>query len=125
MKISLTMRADIKYLGLGLFIGLSATSVLLVGMLVPPTLAASLPTDTLTSTLIASTPSPQLPPTIHPPTNTYTPTPTLIQPTGTATITSTPTLTPTVPSATSTLSHTLMDLVQNGYLAQAGPLNVK
>jgi hypothetical protein len=119
------MRADIKYLGLGLFIGLSGTSMLLAGMLVPPTLAASLPTDTSTSTLIASTPSPKPTPTIPQPTNTYTLTPTLIQPTGTATITSTPTLTPTVPSPTPTLSHTLMDLLQVGYLSQAGPLNVK
>ena len=119
------MRTDIKYLGLGLFIGLSATSMLLAGMLVPPTLAASLPTETSTPTLISSTPSPQPTPTIFSPTNTYTPTPTLIQPTGTATTTSTPTLTPTVPSPTPTLSHTLMDLLQVGYLAQAGPLNVE
>jgi hypothetical protein len=119
------MRADIKYLGIGLFIGLSGTSMLLAGMLVPSTLAASLPTDTSTSTLIASTPSPQPTPTIPQPTNTYTLTPTLIQPTGTATITNTPTLTPTVPSPTPTLSHTLMDLLQVGYLSQVGPLNVK
>jgi hypothetical protein len=119
------MRADIKYLGIGLFIGLSATSMLLAGMLVPPTLTVSLPADTPMSTHIAYTSSPQPTPTISLPTNTYTPTPTLIQPTGTATITSTPTLTPTVPSPTPTLSHTLMDLLQVGYLSRAGPLNVK
>jgi hypothetical protein len=124
-KILPTMRADIKYLGIGLFIGLSATSMLLAGILVPPTLAASLPTDTPTFIIIASTPSPRTTSTLHPPTNTYTPTPTFVQPTGTATTTNTPTLTPTVPSPTPTLSHTLMDLVQNGYLVQAGSLNVK
>jgi hypothetical protein len=119
------MRADIKYLGLGLFIGLSATFMLLAGMLVPPTLAASLPTDTPTSARIASTPSllPTL--TIPLPTNAYTPTPTLIQPTGTATTTNTPTLTPTGPSPTPTLSHALMDLLQVGYLSQTGPLNIR
>lgn len=119
------MRADIKYLGLGLFIGLSATSMLFAGMLVPTTIIAALPTETPSSTPSAFSSSPQPSPTTRPPTSTYTPTPTLIRPTGSATPTDTPTATPTVPSSTPTLSDTILGLFDSGYLSQTGPLSVK
>lgn len=119
------MRADIKYLGLGLFIGLSATSMLFAGMLVPTTIVAALPTETPSSTPSAFSSSPQPSPTTRPPTSTYTPTPTLIRPTGSATPTDTPTVTPTVPSSTPTLSDTILGLFDSGYLSQTGPLSMK
>jgi hypothetical protein len=122
------MRTEIKYLSIGLFIGLGATALLLTGMLVPPTLAASLPTDmpTLTSTPTSFlTQHPQPIQATHPSTFTYTPTPTLIRPTPSTTLTNKPTVTPTVPSPTPTLSGTMMNLLERGYLSQAGPLSLE
>ncbi len=124
------MHSDIKYLGIGLVIGLGAASLLLVGMLVPSTVAAVLPTDTLPPTATLSTPTPQSTSTPLPPTFTYTPTPTLIR-FKTATSTETPTYTPTIPtptttsSPTPTLSGAMLDLLESGYLLQTGPLSLK
>ena len=121
------MRAEIKFLVIGLFIGLGATVLLLTGMLVPPTLAASLATDTrkLSFTPSAHTSTQQSTATIRPPTNTYTFTPTFIQPSGTPTATSTPTLTPTVPSPTPSLSGAMLSLLESGYLSQRGSLSLE
>ncbi len=124
------MRAEIKYLGIGLFIGLGATAFLLAGMLVPPTVAASLPTDTPTSTPTAFTSTPQPSPTTQPPTFTFTPTPTYIR-LKTETSTATPSNTPTVPTPTPTytptppLSGAMLDLLESGHLSQTGPLSLK
>jgi hypothetical protein len=124
------MRAEIKYLSIGLVVGLGATALLLAGILVPPTVAASHPTDmpTPSPTALTSTPMPSS--TTRPPTSTYTPTPTLIR-LVTETSTSTPTATPTVPSPTPTntptptLSGALKVLLESGYLSQTGPLSLK
>jgi hypothetical protein len=124
------MRTDIKYLGIGLFIGLGMTSILLAGMLVPPTVAASLPTDTPEAMLTSFTPKPQPTHTTRQPTNTFTPTPTLIR-LKTETSMATPTNTPTVPTPTPTytptppLSGTMLDLLESGYLSQNGPLSLR
>lgn len=116
------MRADVKYLGIGLFIGLGATFLLFAGIFVLPTVAASLPTDTPTSTPTAFTPTPQPSQTTRSPTNTYTPTPTLIR-LKTATSVNTPTITPTVPTPTPTLSDSMRDLYESGHLSDSGPLS--
>jgi hypothetical protein len=124
------MRTDIKYLGLGLFIGLSATSVLLAGMLAPPSVAAFLPTSTMSSTPTAVTSTTQFTSINRPPTNTYTPTPTLIR-LKTETSTAIPTNTPTIPTPTPTytltppLSGTILDLLHSGYLSPKGPLSLR
>ena len=127
MRILSTLRADIKYLSIGIFIGLGGTALLLTGMLVPPSLAASLPAQTPTTTqtpmsFFTNTPLPFQ--TQHPPTSTFTPTPTLIRPTKTPTITNTPTVTPTVPSPTPTLSGSSLDLFTSGYFTETGPLDI-
>ena len=121
------MRSNIKYLAIGLIIGLGGTCLLLAVILVPPSLAASLSTDTPTPTLTSAlvfTSTPQPTHTALPPTSTYTITPTLIR-LKTATFTNTPTFTPTVPSPTPTLSGTLMNLLERGYLTETGPLSLK
>jgi hypothetical protein len=121
------MRAEVKHLSIGLFIGMSVTSLLLTGMVIPPKVAVALPIETTTATPTAyiSTPAPTSTSAIHPPTSTYTPTPTLIRPTLTATATDIFTATPTVPSPTPTFSDTLMGLLQVGYLSQVGPLDLR
>jgi len=119
------MHADIKYLSIGLFIGISTTGLLLTGMLLPPTVAANLPTGTATSSPTTQAPLPPSTATVPLPTSTYTPTPTFIGPTLTPTLTETPTVTPTVPSPTPTFSDTLMGLLQDGYLSQVGPLELR
>jgi hypothetical protein len=108
------MRAEIQYLSIGLFIGISATGLLLTGMYISPVVAATLPTATMTATLTTytSVPTPTSTSTHRPPTSTFTPTPTLTKPTSTAT-------------ATPTFSDTLMGLLQDGYLSQAGPLELR
>ena len=124
------MRSNIKYLGIGLFIGLGATAFLLAGILVPPSVAASLPTDTSTTTPTAFTSTPQPSPTPRPPTSTFTPTPTYIR-IKTETSTPTPSNTPTVPTPTPTytsippLSGAMLDLLESGHLSQVGPLSLK
>ncbi len=118
------MRTEIKYLGIGLFIGLAATTLLLAGMIVPPTVAASMPTDTPTATKIPYTPSPQPSPTIRPPTNTYTPTPTLIR-LKSVTPSNTPSPTPTLPSPTPTFADTMRGMLENGYLTNSGPMTFR
>jgi hypothetical protein len=120
-------RAETKSLSLGLLIGMSATGLLLTGMVIPPKVAATLPTETTTATptLYTSTPAPTSTSTIRPPTSTYTPTPTLIGPTSTATVTDTATATPTVPSPNPTFSDPMMGLLQDGYLSQVGPLGLR
>ena len=131
------MYTNLKYLGLGLFIGVVVTALLLIGMFLPSTVAAALPTNTSTPTLTASittvpeTPTLQPPPTLRPATRTYTPTPTYIQPsrtfttTNTATATNTPTATPTVPTSTPTLTGTMADLIQSGQIKEVGLLNIR
>jgi hypothetical protein len=121
------MHAEIKYLSIGLFIGMCVTGLFLTGLVIPPRVAAILPTETTTATLNAytSTPAPTSTSAIYPPTSTYTPTPTLIRPTSTATATEIATATPTVPSPTPTFSDTLMGLLQGGYLSQVGPLSLR
>ena len=120
---------EIKYLSIGLFIGISATALLLTVMFIPSAVSATLPTDTVTPastpTLIVSTTTYQLSPTSSLPTETFTPTPTFIQPTGTPTTTDTPTVTPTVPSPTPTLSAALMALLESGHLSQNGPMSLE
>ena len=120
-------RAETKSLSLGLLIGMSATGLLLTGMVIPPRVAAPLPTEATAATLTAytSTPAPTSTSTIRPPTSTYTPTPTLIRPTSTATVTDTATATPTVPSPNPTFSDPMMGLLQDGYLSQVGPLGLR
>lgn len=124
---NIMMRAETTYLSINLFIGMSAIGLLLTGMLIPPRVIALQPTVTATATLTAYTATPALTstPTIHPPTSTYTPTPTLIRPTSTATATYTATAIPTVPSPTPTFSDTLKGLLQDGYLMQVGPLELR
>jgi len=121
------IRADVAYLSLGLFIGMSATGLFLTGMLIPPRIAAAQPaaTATVTPTAYTSTPAPLIISTVRHPTITYTPTPTLIKPTSTPTATDTATPTPTVPSPTPTFSAILTGFLQNGYLSQAGPLGLR
>lgn len=124
------MRIEIKYLSIGLFIGMSGTALLLTGVLVPPAVASSQPTQTQTATSIAFTGTPQPSPATRPPTNTYTPTPTLIR-IKTETTTPTPTNTPKVPTPTPSytptqpLSGTMQELLESGYLSQVGPLSLR
>jgi hypothetical protein len=124
------MRTEIKYLSIGLIIGLGGTALLLAGMLVPSTVAASLPSDTPTDTPTVVTPTPQPSPTKPPPTSTFTSTPTLIR-LETETSTTTPTNTPTVPTPTPThtpaptLSSAMKVLLESGHLSQTGPLSLE
>jgi hypothetical protein len=124
---NIMMHTEIKYLSIGLFIGMCVTGLFLTGMAIPLRVVALQPTETATAALSAytSTPAPTSTSTIHPPTSTYTPTPTLIRPTSTATATDIATATPTVPSPTPTFSDTLMGLLQGGYLSQVGPLGLR
>jgi len=101
------MRAGIKYLSIGLFIGVTATGLWLTWIFVPPRIPATIPTNTLT--ILA---------------NTYTPRPTLTRQTATASTNYTATVTPTNPSPTQTVSDALMGLLQDGYLSQVGPLSL-
>ena len=126
------MRADIKYLFIGLFIGVGTIGLLLSGMLIPPNMVIHHPTTSGTSIIvppptISSTTAfsvlPQISTATRLPTETFTFTPTLVYPSKTPTATHTPTLTPTVPSSTATLSGTMMALFDNGYLSQRGPLS--
>jgi len=112
-------RAETKSLSIGLIIGMSATGLLLTGMVIPPRVVATLPTETATSTLTADTsiPAPASTSTIRTLTSTYTSTPTLIGPTSTATLTSSSSPTPT-------FSNTLIWSLQEGYLSQVGPLEL-
>jgi hypothetical protein len=122
---SFMVRAETKSLSIGLFIGMSATGLLLTGMVFPPKVSAIQSIETATTMLPVSTSTPAPTSTISLPTSTYTPTPTLIQPTPTATVTETATVTPTVPSPNPTFSDPLMELMQNGYLWQVGPLGLR
>lgn len=124
------MRTEIKYLSVGLVIGVGFTTLLATGMLLPYTLAAPLSSNPPTATYISSTPTHQPSPTPHPPTSTFTPTPTYIK-LKTETSTTTPSNTPTAPTPTPThtptptLSDTVLGLFDNGYLWQTGPLSLK
>jgi hypothetical protein len=124
------MRAEIKYLSIGLFIGLGGTALLFAGMLAPPKVADTSPsiTPAISPTALTFTPLPS--PTKRPPTHTFTPTPTFIH-LVTETSTNTPTNTPTQPSPTPT--HTpvptqpgaIKVLLESGHLSQSGPLSLK
>jgi len=116
------MRAYIKYLSLGLFIGLVATAILLAALILPPSVAATLPASTSTASMVPNTTLPTS--TTSPPPRAYTPTPTLIR-IHTTTPTSTPSPTPTVPSPTLPVSQTMQELLDNGHLTIAGPLSLK
>ena len=125
MKTYPLMSAEIKYLSVGVFIGIGTTALLLTGMLLPPTVANSLQSVTAASTSTEFVSAASLTPTRNMSTNTFTFTPTFIQPTGTTTPTHTPTLTPTVPSPTPSLSISMLSLLKSGYLSQRGYLSLE
>ena len=127
------MRAEIRYISIGLFIGISGIAFLLAKILTPfPGIDTFLP-DTEVSW---SSSTPSLASDIYTTaffpladsyqaSSTFTFTPTYIRPTETPTITNTPTLTPTVSSPTPSLSGTMNDLLKSGYLSQRGPLSLE
>ena len=127
------MRTDIKYLSIGLIIGIGASALLLTGMLVPPNMVISqqtvsgtpitTPTTTVVSAKFSITTQQSF--TIGLPIETFTYTPTLIYPSRTPTTTNTLTPTPTVPSLTPTPSGAMMALFESGYLSQGGPLSLE
>ena len=110
---SIVLRANIKFLSIGLVIGVGSTGLFLTGRSISPVAAANLPALTATATpgAYTATPAPLSTSTPVPPTSSYTPTPTLTRPTSTATV-------------TPTLSDTLLWLLQDGTLSQAGPLEL-
>lgn len=116
------MRSDIKYLSIGLFIGLIVTVILIAGMIFPPSMTASMSTKTSTHTKLPNTSLPTS--TKRHPTRTYTPTPTLIG-AQTSTYTFTPSATPIPPSPTLPVSQTMQELLENGHITIAGPLSME
>ena len=107
------LRAEVAYLSIGLFLGVSTISFLITGMPISLKVGAPLSTTTAPSTPTANISTP-----------TSTSIAMLIEPTSTATIRNMAPAAPPIPSPTPIPSDTLIGLLKIGYLSQVGPLSL-